>query len=172
MLRYNQIIDIIQEQKPKTVLEIGTHKAVRPVEWYKAFKFDHYYGFDVFEGGDLNLDEKEMNGKGRCTEENAHKVLKDIPHTLYKGLTSDTLMTFDKKVDFAFIDGGHSIETIQSDFNFVAHLLNPGGVLVFDDYYTPERPGFGCNRVIDGMTHLVLPVSDNGVSLVMMIKAL
>ncbi len=171
MQRYNQITEIIGFSKPKTVLEIGTHKATRPREWYAAHKFDHYYGFDVFEGGDEELDEKEMNGKGRCTQELAEKNLGDIPNTLYKGLTTDTLKDFDEEVEFAFIDGGHSVETIQHDFEKVSQILKPGGVIILDDYYTPEVEGFGCNRVVENITHGLLSVSDNGISLVMLIKA-
>lgn len=171
MQRYNQILSIISEFKPSKVLEIGTHKATRPVEWWNFHKFDHYYGFDVFDGGNEELDEKEMNGKGRCTLAGAESRLKNIPHTLYKGLTSETLPTFNEEVDFAFIDGGHSIETIQFDFEHVAKILKPGGVIIMDDYYIPERPGFGCNKVVDGITHAILPIEDNGVKLVMLIKA-
>ena len=143
MQRYHQISQIILEFQPKTVLEVGTHKAVRPREWYMFHKFDHYYGFDVFDDGDENLDKKEMNGKGRCSLEYAEEQLKDIPHTLYKGLTTETLPQFNERVDFAFIDGGHSVETINHDFEIVSRILKPGGVIILDDFYTPEQEGFG-----------------------------
>lgn len=36
--------------------------------------------------------------------------------------------------DFIFIDGDHSFNGVIQDFTNYSNLLNPGGVLVFDDY--------------------------------------
>lgn len=170
-MRYTQLIDIIKELKPKHVLEIGTHKAVRPREWYKAHEFEKYYGFDLFDDGTQELNVKEMNGKGFCTLEGARRALGNIPHTLFQGLTTDTLPAFKKlnpniKIDFAFIDGGHSIHTIRNDWKHIKSVMRPGGVVVFDDYYLPPRHGFGCNKVVLELEHKVLPQSDVGVYLV------
>ena len=163
-IRYKQIIGILKDLKPKVVMEIGTHKAFRPWEWKKSGLFFFYYGFDVFEDGTKELNQKEMNGKGSCTMELAKNSLSGIQHKLYKGLTKDTLPAFkyeNVKADFAFIDGGHSIETIQNDWDNVKDCMNPGGVVIFDDYYTLNVPeGFGCNEVVKNIEHEVLPETD------------
>lgn len=145
-------------------MEIGTHKAVRPREWKDSGLFFFYYGFDVFEDGNVELNNKEMNGKGLCQMEQAKSNLVGIQHKLYKGLTKDTLPAFkyeNIKADFAFIDGGHSIETIQNDWGHVKDCMTPGGVVVFDDYYSLNYPeGFGCNEVVKNIEHEILPVTD------------
>ena len=169
-MRYRQLIDIVKELKPKIVLEIGTHKAARPIEWYGAHPFEHYYGFDLFEDGTSELNVAEMNGKGFCSAQHAQKVLGDIPNSLYQGLTVDTLPSFKKlnpdiQVDFAFIDGGHSVATIKNDWEHVKDVMSPNGVVVFDDYYVPARHGYGCNKLMQELPHLLLPQSDQGVFL-------
>ena len=73
---------------------------------------------------------------------------------LYKGFTHDTLPKFiDKKlkVDFIFIDGGHSIETIKNDWLNVSKMMHEKTIVVFDDFYHDDKElvkSFGCNDVI------------------------
>lgn len=173
-MRYRQIVKIMQDLKPDIVLEIGTHKAQRPVEWYKAHPFKKYYGFDIFDLGTDELNRKEMNGKGFCNKKYAEQRLKDIPHELIEGNTKETLPKFtfeflhqeNEGIDFAFIDGGHSVDTIKSDWENVKEVMKPGGIVIFDDYYLPERPGFGCNEIVKDLEHIVLPETELGVYLV------
>ena len=57
---------------------------------------------------------------------------------MIKGDTIKSLKTFSKKnkiIDFIFIDGGHSLKTIKSDWNNVKKLINKKSEVVFDDYY-------------------------------------
>ena len=80
---------------------------------------------------------------------------------LFKGYSQDTLPTFVEEckksgttIDFAFIDGGHLIETIRADWENVSKLMRPGSVVMFDDYYTntePEMQKFGCQSIIDAL---------------------
>lgn len=75
---------------------------------------------------------------------------------LIPGYTKDTLPAFvaanpGLRVDLAFIDGGHSIPTIDNDWAYVSQLLRPGGVILLDDYYGDAALAqqFGCNSLID-----------------------
>jgi len=173
-MRYKQIIKLIEDLKPETVLEVGTHKAQRPKEWFNVHKFKMYYGFDVFDLGTNELNRKEMNGKGFCNRKFAESQLKDIPHKLTEGNTLNTLPEFafeylhkeNEGIEFAFIDGGHSEDTIRSDWENVKQVMKPGGIVIFDDYYQPIRPGFGCNNIIKDLEHIVLPEGNGGVYLV------
>jgi len=49
-------------------------------------------------------------------------------------------------VHLAFIDGDHSFEVVRNDFQRVASLVPPGGLVVFHDAVSPYFPGVG--RVI------------------------
>lgn len=160
-MRYDQIEPILRQKKPQVSVEIGTHKGKRAhmIAHYSAM----YYGFDLWEQGDEANDKAEYNGKGRSTKKEAQSRLKSYKHELIQGNTTITLPEFVKrgvKVDFAFVDGGHSKKTIASDWKFLSQVLAPGAIVVFDDYYVPESLLFGCNDVVRGLPHKVLPDTD------------
>ena len=160
-MRYEQLIWLARVRKPKVLVEIGTHRGVRAQE-LKLYCVQ-YYGFDLWEEGNDETDAIERNGKGRSTMAEARLALAGIEYELIRGNTRETLPEFVKrgiKVDFAFIDGGHSVETIRSDWENVHLMMNPGGLVVFDDYYTPQVPGFGCNEIVKDLKHSILPRSD------------
>ena len=71
---------------------------------------------------------------------------------LIKGNTRDTLPSY--VADFVYIDGGHSVATIRSDYEAV----KGSHVIVFDDYYRPDAKGgcpdlkkFGANAIVDAI---------------------
>jgi len=156
-MRYDKLIEIAAAMKPGVIIEIGTHRGVR------ASQLKHhchtYYGFDLWEAGNDATDKRESNGKGRSTKQQAVQALAGCNFELIAGDTRETLPAFCKrgiKADFVFIDGGHSVETIQSDWDAIKQILNLGAVVVFDDYYEPERAGFGCNSLVRRIQHTLL----------------
>ena len=65
------------------------------------------------------------------------------------------------EADLVFIDGGHSVETVENDFDRLRGCKN----ILMDDYYTPCNRGlcpdvtkFGCNQLVEKVRHWVLPV--------------
>jgi hypothetical protein len=72
------------------------------------------------------------------------------------------------RADFIFIDGGHSFETISSDWKYTEELMGPGSVAIFDDYYTePDEAiaGMGCQETVDAIDRAryhveVLPIEN------------
>jgi hypothetical protein len=156
-VRYDQLIQLAAQKKPEVLMEIGTHKGARA----KLFKAhcQHYYGFDLWEGGNAVTDKRESNGKGRSTKWQAAQALVGADYELIAGDTRETLPKFWErgiKADFVWLDGGHSVETIASDWRWIRQMLNPGAVVVFDDHYAPEREGFGCNRIVAEIPHALL----------------
>ena len=73
-----------------------------------------------------------------------------------------------KKINFIFIDGGHSIKTISNDWKNCIKFLNKETTIVFDDYYVSNHKiikKFGCNNLINNLSkkkyHIkVLPFTD------------
>ena len=160
-MRYDQIEPILKKKRPNVSVEIGTHKGKRAQMIARASQM--YYGFDLWELGDAENDKAEYNGKGRSTLKEAQERLKPFRHELIQGNTKDTLPEFVKRgvlVDFAFVDGGHAKPTIASDWHYLSQILAPGAIVVFDDYYVPESLLFGCNDVVRGLKHRLLPVTD------------
>ena len=99
---------------------------------------------------------------------------RNVRFSLYPGDTTHTLPVFcaenpDFQAQFIFIDGGHRVETIASDWRYCSRLLSPRGVLFFDDYYiNPElRREYGCNQLIDELRQdpdwrvTIFPVTDD-----------
>jgi len=150
MNRYAKLLDIVRELQPKHVVEIGTWNGKRACE-FMAVADCYYTGFDLFEEATKELDAEELNVKRHNEIAEVARMIEITGFSkfaLHRGNTRDTLPEWVKDCepfDFAFIDGGHSVKTIQSDFNYIYDHIEKGGTIVLDDYYKPEVDGFGCN---------------------------
>lgn len=166
MKRYKQLTQIVRFAQPKTIIEIGAHRGERAeMLCREALKYRdavHYTGYDLFECATPESNVIELNGKGPATEANLRERLSAIPGVtfeLVKGNTRQTLHGTEIFADLAFIDGGHSVETIRGDFEAV----KGSNVIVFDDYYTggADISKFGCNSIVAGQPHELLPREDH-----------
>ncbi len=168
-IRYNQLLPIIDHVKPRTIVEVGTWNGLRAIQMAAAalqYGPVEYYGYDLFEDATEETDERELNVKAHHSAHDVGTRLAqfaennpDFKFLLVKGDTKETLKNAPEKVDLAFIDGGHSLETIQSDYEALKHA----GCVVFDDYYTdgPDIERFGCNKLIDTLKdRVILPQTD------------
>jgi len=115
-------------------MEIGTWNGVHAYQMINIAKIFHsnndiyYYGFDLFED------------KG-YTQQTLPKFINDYKDKI--------------NLDIIFIDGGHSIETIRSDWNCVKNLMNSKTIVIFDDYYRNKEDfiinKLGCNHIINSL---------------------
>ena len=173
MQRYRQIEDILATEKPDSIVEVGTWNGERAIKMYKAANASRYIGFDLFDEATETTDAKEMNVKPHFTQDDVYKKLESagVDALLIKGNTRKTLPEFiqsfgDGHADFAFIDGGHSVETIRSDYEAVKKIVKKGKYIIFDDYYSHMPEGFdlnkyGANKVVENIPgYRVLPSSD------------
>lgn len=121
-----------------------------------------YYGFDLFEGANEETDQRELNVKAHYSIDGVYAKLDGFDVQLYMGDTRETLKNFNQPVEFVWLDGGHSVETIRSDWENVKRNLVPGAWVFFDDYYTGpiDTEKYGCNKVLEGMKYDILPVMD------------
>jgi len=140
-------------------MEIGVWKgrhALQMIEtakkYWPADKIE-YYGFDLFE----DINKQKITGEFAKKPPFYHKVKKrlqktDVKIILHKG---DTVQIFPSvinnlpKMDFIFIDGGHSIETVQNDWKYSKELMHDKTVLIFDDYW--NREDAGCKKIVDSI---------------------
>jgi len=154
--RYETLINEVAKRQPKTILEVGTHmgnSAIAMVNKAREYNDDvFYYGFDIFDWANKDFMKQEFNGKVPPTLSRVRKRLKkeNITHKLTIGNTTNTLPKFspDRYIDFVFIDGGHSLETIESDWNNIKYFMDDETVVIFDDYYE-NRIDVGCKNLID-----------------------
>lgn len=150
MSRYSYINAEINICKPQIIMEIGTfmgHRAESMISTAMKHKKDvAYYGFDLFD--DFKEFEKEFCYKGVANVEKVKRKLSKFKNiNLIKGNTKETLKNFNINPDFVFLDGGHSLETIENDWNNVYRLMKKNTVVIFDDYYY-NRDDVGAKKII------------------------
>lgn len=167
-VRYSKILDEIRELKASRILEVGTWNGDRAIKMLEASRSvceeSFYYGFDLFEEIDKETSELEFNVKTPSLRSEVEKKLinwiagrSGLHFSLVRGFSSKTIPFFAQicpvKLDFVWIDGGHSIETIGKDWKNCLSLVRSGGVILLDDYYSEiskEITGrFGCNQLVD-----------------------
>lgn len=168
MSRYDTIIDLINIFKPTSIVETGTWRGSNAARMIQAAQRHNsgisYTGYDLFEDATPETDATEFNVKphpGKKTVEDYLAQTVGASVVLIKGNTRQTLKNF--TADFAFIDGGHSLETIEHDYEALKHSR----VILFDDYYTADSEGkipdirkVGCNLLVERLPHAVIPCSD------------
>ena len=160
----NVLLKIIFEKKPKHFLEVGVFCGVTSRNICELLNSIHdgdfsYVGFDLFgEKIDQELNEVEpeyiksqkfsnpfkhiyyniLLKENLNSTESIEKFLKKFKKNinLVKGDTNKTLKETNlKKIDFAFIDGGHSYETTYNDLSTLyLSMKNRSKTIICDDY--------------------------------------
>ena len=156
-------LNIVNEHKPKVFLEIGVFCGVTARNVCELLKEIHknefrYVGIDLF-GEKASQDEVTPNylnkqkfsnplknlfynfllRKNLNSYESVQNFLKNFSKnvTLIKGNSNIILRNLDlKDIDFVFLDGGHSFETVFDDLNLIYKKIssNKGAVILCDDY--------------------------------------
>jgi len=160
----DQFLSILNELSPKYVLEIGVFCGVTSrniCEFLNKKNKDdfQYYGLDLF-GSEKKeeIDEieplflKNQNFSNPLKKiyynyilkenlnsiESVSKLLQKFSNNIHliKGDTKDTLKEVPLgKIDFVFLDGGHSYETVTSDLTILYNGLQKNSYILCDDYY-------------------------------------
>ena len=167
------LLELISEFKPKNFLEIGVLEGVtsrnvcEQLNNINSGDFN-FIGIDLF-GDDIaenNIKEftpisykinnpfkwiyfnliLRMNPNSKvCVEyllkkfENSVKIL--------KGYSKDILKKIDlKSIDFVFLDGGHSYETVKDDLNILTSKLKKNSIILCDDYNLSH---YGVKKAVD-----------------------
>ena len=160
----NLLLDLVASKKPKHFLEIGVFCGVTSRNVCELLNTIHnrdftYSGFDLFGekvNQKLNEIEPEYTKNQKFSNPLKHfyynVVLKENLNSigsvkkflnkfkkninLIKGDTNKTLLQYDlSKIDFAFIDGGHSYETTYNDLSILySFMKDKGRTIVCDDY--------------------------------------
>ena len=173
-MRHKQLYQIITNNKPTTIVEVGTHNGRNAINMVAAAlkagsEHVHYYGFDLFEDITPEISESELNVKSMNSLDAVREFLNTyavsdsrFTFDLYKGNTNETLAMDGPwhTADIAFIDGGHSVHTIANDYEH----LKACKIVVFDDFYVADKNGkvidtekYGCNKLVSTLNHAVMP---------------
>jgi hypothetical protein len=165
--RYRNLFRLVRERRCRTLLEVGTYDGehARQLIETAALRWPRseiqYYGFDLFEDlteTDLQREFSKRPPPQRAVQ--ARLTATGAQVHLFKGYSRETLPQVLRRTDrprhfdFAVIDGGHSQETVASDWRVVQALVGPESVVVFDDYYDNTEDAvreLGCRGLIDGL---------------------
>jgi len=156
-------LNIVNEHKPKFFLEVGVFCGVTARNVCELLKEIHknefrYVGIDLF-GEKTSQDEVTPNylskqkfsnplknlfynfllRKNLNSYESVQNFLKNFSKnvTLIKGNSNIILRNLDlKDIDFVFLDGGHSFQTVFDDLNLIYKKIssNKNAVILCDDY--------------------------------------
>mgnify|MGYP001400522218 FL=1 len=156
-------LNIVNEHKPKVFLEVGVFCGVTARNVCELLKEIHknefrYVGIDLFGEKALqdevipnylnkqkfsnplkNLFYNFLLRKNLNSYESVQNFLKNFSKnvTLIKGNSNIILRNLDlKDIDFVFLDGGHSFETVFDDLNLIYKKIssNKNAVILCDDY--------------------------------------
>lgn len=152
--RYLNLVAEIDRLRARRIAEIGTCKGDRAEMMIDA-AMTHgpaaYFGFDLFGPAP----DAEMTGATVAWPIDRVRERLDRPGAAVGLLAGDTREMLPRlrsltDIDLVFVDGGHSEETVRSDFSYAIHWLRPGGVMMLDDYWNYPGGG-GCNALVDGL---------------------
>lgn len=153
--RYDLLMGLCKKINPIVIMEIGTFDGQNSIRLMKSCSAQFYIGFDLFEEMTEEIYIKEFSKKPPSrikVWEDMVKKLALCNIELYAGNTKQTLKNYtDPPPDFLWVDGGHSVETIKSDWENLKRIVNKHTVIVFDDYYNSgiDTRKFGCNFLVE-----------------------
>lgn len=162
--RYANLFRTIYERRCRCLVEIGTWNGAHAEQMLRTaaarapIHTVRYRGFDLFEDLTDELCTQEFSKRPPsydAVRERLERTGADI--RLFKGNTRTTLpLAIDelRNADFVFIDGGHSVETVASDWRVVESAMDRDATVIFDDYYTQDArapEGVGCQTIIDAL---------------------
>jgi predicted O-methyltransferase YrrM len=165
--RYDTILELINVFKPQSIVETGTwsgrnaHRMI--TEAQKHHKDISYTGYDLFEDATSETDAQEFNVKPHNKMADVESALRGTEAKIHlvKGNTRQTLQSY--TADLAFIDGGHSLETIEHDYQ----ALKGCNLIILDDFYSADSQGrmpdiskVGCNLLVERLPHAIIRGTD------------
>lgn len=183
--RYSAVTTAIRMGRARNILEVGTWNGERALAMAAAAFQESskvsYTGFDLFERMTTDKSRAEFNAKTPTPESLVRDKLEafrtkrpGFTFFLHKGDTRETLPKFladsgAGSIDFVWLDGGHSVATVASDWENCQKAVRPGGIILLDDYYSKMDPSFlkefGCNTLVkrltvEGYNVKILPTKD------------
>lgn len=169
----NLLLKLIFLYKPKYCLEIGVLEGVTSRNICETLNRIHgknfsFIGVDLFGQDLLDNNNKEFtpiskeisnpfkwfffklilrmdpNSK-ECVDFLLRKFKNSV--RIFKGYSKDILQRIDLyKIDFVFLDGGHSYDTVKKDLEILTSKLNNNAIIICDDYNITH---YGVKKAID-----------------------
>ena len=159
----DNILELINEYNPKNVLEVGVFCGVTARNICELLNKNHknsfsYIGVDLFGNNKASSDDEieplflknqkfsnpfktlfynYIKKENLNSIESVHKLLEKFGDKikLIQGDTREILENLSlENIEFAFLDGGHSYETVMNDLNILEKKLRKNAIILCDDY--------------------------------------
>ncbi len=159
----DNILELINEYNPKNVLEVGVFCGVTARNICELLDKNHknsfsYIGVDLFGNNKASSDDEieplflknqkfsnpfktlfynYIKKENLNSIESVHKLLKKFGDKikLIQGDTREILENLSlESIEFVFLDGGHSYETVMNDLNILEKKLRKNAIILCDDY--------------------------------------
>jgi Methyltransferase domain len=132
---------------PARIVEIGSFEGRSAVFFLKYLRQATIVCIDTFEGTPeegyvYKLLEKQLPGIEARFDRNVAPFGNRVEKIKSRSVPAlNGLIAQRRKFDLAYIDGGHRYEDVMADSVAVWEMLEPGGILIWDDYeWAPEFP--------------------------------
>ena len=77
---------------------------------------------------------------------------------LYKGLSGEVLPKINmSEIDFVFLDGGHSYETVKNDLFLILNGIKKNKIIICDDY---DQKNYGVKKAVDELVNKVTEIKE------------
>jgi hypothetical protein len=155
------VCQIIRNERPTSILEIGARNGTLAKKMLATCKEigvkPSYVGIDLFsELMDENIFNTEVSQWPNSLESVYQELSGIFPEykiELLQGFSDKILKEIvGRKFDLIIIDGGHSFETVLSDWKYAQGLIKSTGSVVFDDYTNDNgsiNGNIGVKEVVD-----------------------
>ena len=168
-----KLLDLVKLYRPKHILEIGVLEGATSRNFCELLKKINGDDFN-FTGIDLfSLDVDKNNKKEFTPVSNRFSnplkflyfkyILKLNPNSieavkyllnkftntikLYRGYSDKILLKLEiKNIDFVFLDGGHSYDTVKKDLSILITKLKKNSIIICDDYNIQH---YGVRKAVD-----------------------
>jgi len=139
-----QLLNLLAELKPKTLLEIGTASGGTLFLFCQVAEPDATIISVDLPGGPFGGGYPEWRiplYKSFAKERQRIHLIRGNSHDLCT--LREVMSILDGKIDFLFIDGDHAYEGVKKDFEMYSPLVRKGGIIAFHDIVPgpPENVG-------------------------------
>ena len=124
-LLYYAVMSHLHADRHNVILEIGTNYGASTIIMAQAL-------IDSNRPGKIITIERDYATAEIAKEHFAAAWVNDYIRVLV-GASRDVIPEIDTRIDIAFIDGSHDCPDVIDDFDNVLQLLNPGGLMIFDN---------------------------------------
>ncbi len=172
-----RLLSLINFHKPKNVLEIGVLEGATSRNMCKLLHKIHknnfsYIGIDLFGLDRLFNNNKEFTPLSNKfsnpikyiyfkyilkLEPNSKKAVQHLLKKysqfirLYQGYSDVLLEELNlSNIDFVFLDGGHSYETVKQDLSIILRKIKKKSIIICDDYNILH---YGVKKAVDEVKH-------------------